>query len=82
MLGLVKLSVKEKNTLVISVLHDLNLASSWSDELLMLKKGEIKASGHSQDVLTQHTIKDVFGVTSIVEFNEHAQAKQVYYPSI
>ncbi|MBT3175523.1 MAG: ABC transporter ATP-binding protein [Desulfobacula sp.] len=82
MLGLVKRSVKEKNTLVISVLHDLNLASSWSDELLMLKKGEIKASGHSQDVLTQHTIKDVFGVTSIVEFNEHAQAKQVYYPSI
>ena len=82
MLRLVKQSVKEKNTLVISVFHDLNLASIWSDELLMLKKGEIKAFGNSQDVLTQQTIKDVFNVTSIVEFNEHAQAKQVYYPSI
>ncbi len=82
MLALVKQSVKEKNKLVISVFHDLNLASSWSDALLMLKNGEIKAFGNSQDVLTQQTIKDVFNVESIVEFNKHAQAKQVYYPSI
>jgi iron complex transport system ATP-binding protein len=82
MLSLVKQSVKEKNKLVISVFHDLNLASSWSDALLMLKEGEIKAFGNSQDVLTQQSIKDVFNVKSIVEFNEHAQAKQVYYPSI
>ena len=82
MLQIVKRSVKEKNKLVISVLHDLNLASSWSDALLMLKHGKINVFGNSQDVLTQDTIKDVFNVTSIVEFNEHVQAKQVYYPSI
>ncbi len=82
MLSIVKQSVKEKNKLVISVFHDLNLASSWSDALLMLKEGEIKAFGNSQDVLTQQTIKDVFNVTSIVEFNKYVQAKQVYYPSI
>jgi len=82
MLALVKQSVKEKNKLVISVFHDLNLASSWSDALLMLKKGEIKAFGNCQEVLTQQTIKDVFNVTSIVEFNKYVQAKQVYYPSI
>ena len=82
MLSIVKQSVKEKNQLVISVFHDLNLASSWSNSLLMLKNGEIKAFGNSQDILTQQTIKDVFNVASIVEFNEHVQAKQVYYPSI
>ena len=82
MLHLVKQSVKEKNKLVISVFHDLNLASSWSDVLLMMKEGEIKAFGTSQDVLTQQTIKNVFNVEAIVEFNEHVQAKQVYYPSI
>ncbi len=81
MLRLVRNSVKEKNKLVISVFHDLNLASSWSDNLLMMKKGKIKVFGNSQDVLTQKTIKDVFDVASIVEFNEHAQAKQVYYPT-
>ena len=82
MLRLVKQSVKEKNKLVISVFHDLNLSSSWSDALLMLKKGEIKAFGDCQDVLTQKTIMDVFNVTSIVEFNKYVQAKQVYYPTI
>lgn len=82
MLQLVKRSVKEKNKLVISVFHDLNLASTWSDALLMLKHGKINAFGNSQEVLTQDTIKEVFDVASIVEFNEHVQAKQVYYPSI
>lgn len=81
MLSLVRQSVKEKNKLVISVFHDLNMASGWSDALLMLKKGEIKAFGNCQDVLSQQTIKNVFNVESIVEFNEHVQAKQVYYPS-
>ncbi|SDU49226.1 ABC transporter ATP-binding protein [Desulfobacula phenolica] len=82
MLQLVKQSVKEKNKIVISVFHDLNLASTWSDSLLMLKNGKISAFGNSQDVLTQETIKEVFDVASIVEFNIHVQAKQVYYPSI
>ncbi len=80
MLGLVKESIK-KGKLVISVFHDLNLALSWSDELLVLKQGEIKAFGNSQEVLTQHTIQKVFQVKSIIEFNEHVQAKQVYYPA-
>ena len=81
MLSLVRQSVKEKNKLVISVFHDLNMASGWSDVLLMLKKGKIKAFGNCQEVLSQQTIKNVFNVESIVEFNEHVQAKQVYYPS-
>ncbi|MBU1341021.1 MAG: ABC transporter ATP-binding protein [Proteobacteria bacterium] len=82
MLRLVKQAVKENNKIVISVFHDLNLASSWSDALLMLKGGEIKAFGNAQGILTQQAIKDVFDVVSLVEFNEHVQAKQVYYPSI
>ena len=79
MLALVKQSVKHKNKLVIAVLHDLNLASTWSDQLMMLAKGDIKIFGNSQKVLTRQNIKKVFNVSSIVEFNKHVQAKQVYY---
>jgi len=82
LLKLVKRSVMEQNKIVISVFHDLNLASSWSDAILMLKNGEIKAFGTSREVLTQQIIKDVFDVTAVVEFNKHVQARQVYYPSI
>jgi iron complex transport system ATP-binding protein len=81
MLTLIKKSVRQEQKLVISVFHDLNLASSFSDELLMIKNGEIKAFGRSEEILTQNNIKNVFGVESIVEFNDHTKAKQVYYPS-
>ncbi|OGR25180.1 MAG: iron ABC transporter [Desulfobacterales bacterium RIFOXYA12_FULL_46_15] len=80
MLQLVKQSVKEKNRIVISVFHDLNLASTWSDSLLVLKEGELRAFGSSTETLTEEIIKDVFQVDSIVEYNQHVHAKQVYYP--
>jgi iron complex transport system ATP-binding protein len=82
MLTLIKKSVRQEKKLVISVFHDLNLASSFSDELLMIKNGEIKAFGKSEEIMTQDNIKNVFGVESVVEFNDHAMAKQVYYPTI
>jgi len=81
MLQLVKQSVNKKDKIIISVFHDLNLASSWSDNILMLKKGKIQAFGKSDKILTEDSIKKVFGVRSIVEFNNHINAKQVYYPS-
>jgi len=80
MLQLVKHSVRKKNRLVISVFHDLNLASTWSDDLLVLKKGEVKAFGKSTEILTEEIIQEVFEVSSVVEYNEYVQAKQVYYP--
>lgn len=81
MLKLVRQATKEKGKIIISVFHDLNLALSWSDELLMLQKGAIKAFGNTQEIMTQQRIQEVFSVQSLVEFNEHVQAKQVYYPT-
>lgn len=81
MLQLVKHSVKEKNRLVVSVFHDLNLASTWSDDILVLKEGELRAFGSSTEILTEEIIKDVFQVNSVVEYNKHVHAKQVYYPT-
>lgn len=82
MLEQVKQRVKETNLLVISVFHDLNFASAWSDRLLMLKKGRIHAFGDSQEILTRDAIKTVFNVDAIVNFNPDIQKKQVSYPSI
>lgn len=79
MLSLVKRAVQETHKLVVCVLHDLNLAASWSDEILFLKNGMIKAQGKTQDVITQEMIEKVFDVKPKVEFNEYVQAKQVYF---
>lgn len=82
MLRLIKQAVRDKNRLVISVFHDLNIASAWSDAVLMLKKGTIAAFGPTRDTFTHETVNHVFNIDSIVEFNPHVNAKQIYYPGV
>lgn len=81
-LRLVKRAVKQKNKTIISVFHDLNIAAAWSDAVLMLKKGELHAFGPTGNIITRETIQSIFNIESIVEFNQHVRAKQIYYPSI
>ncbi|WP_028610936.1 ABC transporter ATP-binding protein [Paenibacillus harenae] len=51
---------RERELTVIAVLHDLNLASLYCDELLVLHRGTIAASGTPQDVLTASLIEQVY----------------------
>ncbi|RYV02302.1 ABC transporter ATP-binding protein [Shewanella sp. OPT22] len=63
--------VKSLDITVIASIHDLNLASSLCDNLLMLEEGQVSASGRPKQVLTEKRIADVFGVCSAV--TEHPQ---------
>jgi len=81
-LGIVKELVQKTKTTIICVLHDLNLAAAWADEILLLKKGRIEARGKTRDIMTRENIELVFNVESKVEFNEYVQANQVYFKSI
>ncbi len=55
---------KERSCIV--TMHDLNLASRFSDNILLLKRGEIYASGKPDQVITASNIKEVYGVDCIV----------------
>ncbi len=79
LLDLMKNRVLNPKKIIVSVLHDLNLAAAWADEMLFLKQGRLISQGGGDKVLTEKNIKEVFDVESKVEFNEHVQAKQVYY---
>ncbi len=79
LLNIVKNLVKIKNKTVISVFHDINFASMWSDYLIFMKDGRIVTSGKTLDVMTEETVMNVFHVESKVEFNRYAGAKQVYF---
>jgi iron complex transport system ATP-binding protein len=46
--------------------HDINLSARHSDRLLMLRSGEIYASG-GKEVITSQSIKDVYGMDVTVE---------------
>ncbi len=61
----------DKNTTVITVLHDLNLASQYADKVLVLKKGKVFAFDSPKNVLNSRLIKEVFGIE--VYITNHAK---------
>ena len=65
LLEIVKNLNKDKHTTVVWVLHDLNQALQYSDEILLMNEGEIVRKGPAQQVLDSSTISNVFNVTAI-----------------
>ncbi|MBY0225576.1 MAG: ABC transporter ATP-binding protein [Hyphomicrobium sp.] len=51
---------------VIVALHDLSLALRYCPRTLLLKDGEVAASGHARDVLTEPMIARVYGITATI----------------
>lgn len=60
---------KTSGLTVITVLHDLNLASQFSDQVIMLQEGQIFASGKTADVLTAENIRAVYGMEVLLAEN-------------
>ncbi|MGO2081377.1 SIP domain-containing protein [Glutamicibacter arilaitensis] len=57
---------RSRGITVVIVLHDLNLAARYADYLVALRHGKIYAAGHPNEVVTEKTVKDVFGMPSRV----------------
>ena len=58
----------KENTVLIAIIHDINLAIQYADKLFFLKEGKLVSSGSTLHVITEKLIEDVFGVkTTIVK---------------
>ncbi len=79
LLKMLKEEIQETNIIVISVFHDINFASIWSDEMIFLKNGEIIAVGSPENVMTNTIIQKVYNIEAKVEYNTFANAKQAYF---
>jgi len=81
-LGLLKIirrEVREKKRTIVSVFHDINLASVWSDRLVFMKNGRIAAAGKTDEVMTEQTIHELFEVQARISYNDYVEAKQVFF---
>ncbi|MEU9642455.1 ABC transporter ATP-binding protein [Streptomyces sp. NPDC048188] len=56
----------ESGRTVVMVLHDLNLATRYSDHLVVMKEGAILAQGHPRDVVTADLLHEAFGLRAKV----------------
>jgi len=58
--------VKRTGVSAVMAIHDLNLASRYSDTLVMLKGGKVYAIGDPFSLLTKENIRSIFGVEAVV----------------
>ena len=57
---------EELGRTVVMVLHDLNLAVRYSDQLIVMSQGKIVEAGRPQDVISEKLLLDVFGLEARV----------------
>ncbi|AGK75506.1 ABC transporter ATP-binding protein [Streptomyces microflavus] len=57
---------RSRGTTIVMVLHDLNLAARYADHLIALADGTLHAFGPPAEVLTEETVRAVFGLESRV----------------
>ncbi|MYV98652.1 ABC transporter ATP-binding protein [Streptomyces sp. SID3343] len=56
----------ESGSTVVMVLHDLNLATRYSDNLVVMREGSVLAQGHPRDVITAELLHEAFGLRARV----------------
>lgn len=52
----------DKGKTVIAVLHDINQAMQYSDEVIAMKNGKIFKYGLAKDIVNVELLKEVFGI--------------------
>lgn len=71
----------EHSLTVVMVLHDLNLAASFSHRIIALKDGKVVADGTPEDVLNAENISSVFNIRSkVIRIEEEGVFKTVAVP--
>jgi iron complex transport system ATP-binding protein len=68
-MNLISSMVRKNGISAVMAIHDLNLASRYSDWIILLKKGLICAAGEPAAVLLEENIRNVYGVETIINHN-------------
>lgn len=70
-LRLIKLLNKDYNMTIVMVLHDINQAIHYSDEIIGMKKGKIIFQGNPQKVICEESIQNMYGINLKVGYLEN-----------
>jgi iron complex transport system ATP-binding protein len=67
MLSLVRERCDERDAAAVVVTHDINLAATFADHVLLLKGGRSLAAGSPREVLTPDTLREIFDIQVLVD---------------
>ncbi len=78
-LGELERLVRAEGRTVVAVLHDLNLAAAFCDQLILMDQGRVVAQGPTPEALCAANLESVFGVRAAVRWDEFAQGRVVVF---
>ena len=61
---------EKKHKTIIAILHDINLASQYCDEIILMKDGKVYAKGEADEVLTRENLKAVYEMDFMIRSEE------------
>ncbi len=71
--------VQSEGRTVIAVIHNLNLAAAYCDQLIVMKEGRIFRHGPTSEIMTSETIAEVFDVQAKVAPDPFNKTQQVSF---
>jgi iron complex transport system ATP-binding protein len=69
----------QQHTVLVAVLHDINLATQYADKLFFLKEGQLVAQGKPKEVLNEALLLKVFDVQTTIINNPVTNNPLVIY---
>lgn len=69
-LSLVHRLNREYNMTIVMVLHDINQAMQFSDNLIVMKKGTIFYAGAVEGGITEERLKEVYGIQAVIQWSK------------
>lgn len=68
---------REEGMTVVSVMHDLNMASRFSDKLILINKGLVVKEGSPYEVLKEDILNKVYNMEMIIRDNKILSSKEI-----
>lgn len=70
------INIKNNITIVI-VIHDINLATRYSSQILMLNDKKVLSKGKPNEIITNKNLRDVYHIDSAIDINKHINKLEV-----
>ena len=75
--------LKRQNLTLLCCVHDLNIAATYCDRLILMKKKEVFDIGTPKEMLTRENIKALFDIdTTIIENEKTGRLNIIFMPEI
>jgi len=78
LLSLLRQLAKEQQIGIIAILHDINQAAQYADQVLLLKSGHVIAIGSPKEVITPENIQTAYGIIAGVYQHPRYNTLQVF----